>query len=100
MEVKIKRNDQVQVVKISGIKGKHQKKYLTLASRVSSNQTPELMEEFLDYRIQMILETTNGVFKNADEVEDLEIEELNKITKAIESKFLPSESSNNLIKNS
>jgi len=96
MEVKIIRNGKEEVIKISGIKGKHQKEYLIKASELTESSEPAKAIDFLLFRHSLIKEFTGETFKTIEEVEDLEIDELNKLIKAIESKFMATENNEKL----
>lgn len=77
-----------KVIEIAEPKGKHQKMYLLALAEVQKNPTTGIVK-FLQVRNDLILELCNEAFKSTEEIDELFLDEKDKILNIIEKRFVP-----------
>jgi len=85
MKIQITRNGETKEIEVMNPKGRHQREYVKMFSKVSS-EDPEAIQQFLDWRYGLIISLCTE-FKTKEELEELDMDDLNKIIFAIEGKF-------------
>ena len=93
MEVRINRDNKVEIVKLKDPTGKHQREWFNQLIKGKEGQIEDIMS-FLDYRDKLILELADTKLTK-EELENMSLVEKNKITKAIEACFTLVEDSTN-----
>ena len=87
LEVEILIDGQAKKVGIESPRGRHQKRYIEVWSKIASSKEvdPEIVKEFMDMRDSILMELTG---MKEEEVEDLELTEKEKIMTVIEDLIL------------
>jgi len=86
MEVKIRNGDKVELVELEEPLGKHQRQWFKKFARMQEKPSSESIDNFLDFRDELILELGKGKIKKED-LDSMPLIEKNKMTDALESRF-------------